>query len=61
MPDGKLRSKTKETIALLISYGNECKYCSAALAAALRSLRFDEEKNAVMLQPVLQADLIEKK
>lgn len=60
MLNGKLRRKVKETIALLISHDNECKYCIAAHTAALRSLRFDEEKIAGMLQNVLPTDFTEK-
>lgn len=60
MLDGKLRRNVKEAIALLISHDNECKYCIAAHTAALRSMRFDEEKIAGMLQNVLPLDFAEK-
>ncbi|MDT8363408.1 MAG: peroxidase-related enzyme [Nitrosomonas sp.] len=60
MLDGQLRREVKEAVALLISHDNECKYCITAHAAVLRSMRFDEEKIAGMLQNVLPADFTGK-
>ncbi len=54
--NGKLRRKVKETIALLVSNDNNCKYCVTAHAAVLRSMKVDEMQITAMLEGTLPND-----
>lgn len=50
---GKVKRKTKEIIALLVSFDNECAYCVAAHTTALRSMKLEQ----VQLDALLQSGL----
>ena len=43
MGSGNLASRTKETIAVLVSQDNSCEYCVGAHSMALKSLGFSDE------------------
>lgn len=60
MLQGKLRRKVKETIAMLISQDNNCKYCIAAHSAALRSMKVSNAEIHTILHGILPDDFTYK-
>ena len=60
MLQGKLRRKVKETIAILISQDNGCKYCVAAHRAALRSMKISDSEISAISDGMLPGDFTDK-
>ncbi len=60
MMQGELRRKVKETIAVLVSKDNSCKYCVNAHSAALKSIGVSEEEIQAIKEDITVGDFDEK-
>ncbi len=60
MMEGSLSRKTKESIALLVSKDNGCKYCVAAHSGALKAIGVSEEELAKIETDLDSADFSTK-
>ena len=60
MMEGALSRKVKETIAVLVSRDNSCKYCVAAHTGALRAIGVTDEELAAIEEDLEKADFSTK-
>ena len=60
MMQGDLSNKVKQTIAVLVSKDNNCKYCIAAHTAALKSIGVSDEEIKIIEDDVRRSDFSEK-
>jgi len=60
MMEGVLSRKTKETIALLVSRDNGCKYCVAAHSGALKAIGTSDEEIQKIETDLATADFTDK-
>ncbi|WP_177166694.1 carboxymuconolactone decarboxylase family protein [Nitrosomonas sp. Nm51] len=60
MLQGKLRRKVRETIAILISQDNGCKYCVAAHRTALHSMKISDSEISAVSDGMLPDDFTDK-
>ncbi len=60
MVGGRLKRKVRETIALLVSTDNGCKYCIVAHSKALKTLGVSEEELQAINKDIDHADFSEK-
>ncbi len=60
MMQGSLSAKVKQTIAVLVSKDNACKYCVAAHRGALKSVGVSDEEIRLIEENIEKADFSEK-